>query len=105
MEIKDFIKTSNEKIANYKEIYENLKSLVPFDQMTIEDYMETFPAYAPDFLNKPTFWPHNIEEQINVNHDVPKSVKNVIFNQIQDVQHRLAFKKSEMPIDVLMKIN
>lgn len=40
-----------------------LNSLLPFDQMTMEDFIDAYPSHGPDFLNRPTFWPHNPEEQ------------------------------------------
>ena len=42
---------------------EHLKGLIPFDQMTMEDYIDAFPMHAQDFINRPTFWPHTVDEQ------------------------------------------
>lgn len=33
--------------------------------MTLEDVKDMFPDQALDPLNKPTFWPHNPEEQLD----------------------------------------
>lgn len=63
-EIEDFVKASESRIAAYKKEAEHLKSLLPFDQMTLEDFRDAFPDQALDAINKPTFWPHNPEEQI-----------------------------------------
>lgn len=41
----------------------HLASLIPFDQMTMEDFRDAYPEIAFDPLNKPTFWPHNPEDQ------------------------------------------
>lgn len=63
-EIEDFVKSSEARIAAYKKEMDHLKSLLPFDQMTMEDFRDAFPDQALDAINKPTFWPHNPEEQI-----------------------------------------
>lgn len=63
-EIEDFVKASETRIAAYKKEMDHLKSLLPFDQMTMEDFRDAFPDQALDAINKPTFWPHNPEEQI-----------------------------------------
>lgn len=33
--------------------------------MTMEDFRDAHPDIAIDPLNKPTFWPHNAEEQLD----------------------------------------
>lgn len=38
--------------------------MIPFEQMTLEDFIETFPNDALDCHNRPTFWPHTISEQL-----------------------------------------
>lgn len=63
-EIEQFVKASEARIAAYKKEIDHLKSLLPFDQMTLEDFRDAFPDQALDAINKPTFWPHNPEEQI-----------------------------------------
>lgn len=40
----------------------NIKALLPYEQMTMEDYKDAFPEQALDPLNKPTFWPHTPDE-------------------------------------------
>jgi F-type H+-transporting ATPase subunit d len=42
-EIEDFKKASNERIAQYEKSIAHLKSLLPYDQMTMEDYRDAFP--------------------------------------------------------------
>lgn len=42
-----------------------LHAQLPFDQMTLEDFCDAYPEHAPDFLNRPTFWPHTKEEQLS----------------------------------------
>lgn len=63
-EIEQFVQTSEARIAAYKKEIDHLKSLLPFDQMTLEDFRDAFPDQALDAINKPTFWPHNPEEQV-----------------------------------------
>lgn len=40
----------------------HLASLIPYDQMTMEDYRDAFPEDAIDPINKPTYWPHEPED-------------------------------------------
>uniref|UniRef100_A0A6B2E5X2 ATP synthase subunit d, mitochondrial n=1 Tax=Phlebotomus kandelakii TaxID=1109342 RepID=A0A6B2E5X2_9DIPT len=63
-EIAAFKQQSEERIAEYQKEIAHLKSLLPFDQMTMEDFKDAYPDLAIDPLNKPTFWPHNPEEQL-----------------------------------------
>ncbi|KAH8366285.1 hypothetical protein KR200_000336 [Drosophila serrata] len=63
-EILEYKAASNERIKEYQEQLEFLSSLKPYDQMTMEEFCCARPLLAPDFINKPTFWPHTPEEQI-----------------------------------------
>ncbi|XP_039148877.1 nucleolar protein dao-5 isoform X2 [Drosophila simulans] len=36
----------------------------PYAEMTMEEFCFARPHLAPDFINKPTFWPHTPEEQM-----------------------------------------
>ncbi|KAJ2943534.1 hypothetical protein O0L34_g16643 [Tuta absoluta] len=60
-----FIVASNAKIANYEKEIQDTKALLPYDQMTMEDFRDAYPQDSFDPLNKPTFWPHNPEEQLD----------------------------------------
>lgn len=62
-EIEDFKKMSNERIAKHESSVAHLKSLLPFSQMTMEDFADSYPDQAMDPLNRPTFWPHDAAEQ------------------------------------------
>lgn len=64
-EIAKFVQSSNERIAKYEKEIDHLKSLLPYDQMTMEDYRDAFPESALDPINRPTFWPHTPEEQLD----------------------------------------
>ncbi|XP_017115325.1 titin [Drosophila elegans] len=55
---------SNERIKKLNEQLEFLKAMQPYENMTMEEFCIARPHLAPDFLNKPTFWPHTPEEQV-----------------------------------------
>lgn len=52
------IKEAEAKIAKWDDV-------LPYEEMTLEDVKDMFPDQALDPLNKPTFWPHNPEEQLD----------------------------------------
>ncbi|XP_063623596.1 ATP synthase subunit d, mitochondrial [Cydia splendana] len=60
-----FVAASNSNISNYQKEINETKALLPYDQMTMEDYKDAYPQDAIDPINKPTFWPHNPEEQLD----------------------------------------
>lgn len=62
-EIENFKKESNARIAKHEQSINHLKSLLPYAQMTMEDFADSFPDQAMDPVNKPTFWPHDAAEQ------------------------------------------
>ncbi|KMQ97682.1 atp synthase subunit mitochondrial [Lasius niger] len=61
-EIEQFIKESNGRIDTASKEAERVKSLLPFSEMTMEDFRDFCPDQAlnPD---KPTVWPHIPEVQ------------------------------------------
>lgn len=62
-EITSFKAASAERCCEMHSQIDGINAMLPFEQMTVEDYIDTFPNHGPDFLNRPTFWPHNKEEQ------------------------------------------
>lgn len=62
-EIEQFKKESEQRIAEHQKELERIKSLLPYDQMTLEDFRDAHPELALDPINRPTFWPHTPEEQ------------------------------------------
>lgn len=64
-EIESFKSASQARIVAHQKSIDHLKSLLPFDQMTMEDYRDAYPELALDPINKPTFWPHTPEEQLD----------------------------------------
>lgn len=64
-EIEQFKSASAARIVAHQKAIDHLKSLLPFDQMTMEDYRDAYPDLALDPINRPTFWPHTPEEQLD----------------------------------------
>ncbi|KAF5280585.1 hypothetical protein FQR65_LT00338 [Abscondita terminalis] len=62
-DIEKFKNESNQRIDEYKKQLAYLASLIPFDQMTMEDYKDAFPEEALDPVNNPTFWPHEPDDK------------------------------------------
>ncbi|XP_058461869.1 ATP synthase subunit d, mitochondrial [Malaya genurostris] len=62
-EIAIFVKESESRIAEHQTQMAQIKSLLPFNQMTMEDYRDAFPDQALDTVNRPTYWPHTPEDQ------------------------------------------
>lgn len=62
VQIEQFIKESNERISTATKEAERVKSLLPFSEMTMEDFRDLYPEQAlnPD---KPTVWPHTPDVQ------------------------------------------
>lgn len=56
------MKESQERIANFQSEITRISNLMPFNEMTMEDFAEAYPdqAWNPD---KPTIWPHLPEHQ------------------------------------------
>lgn len=71
--VEEFKKESNTRIAEYQRQLEEIKSSTPFEHMSMEEFMISFPKYAPNFIERPTFWPHTPEEQINENPTIAES--------------------------------
>lgn len=63
-DIETFKRESEERIASHKAELEKIKAMLPYDQMTLEDFKDAHPELALDPLNKPTFWPHTPEAQV-----------------------------------------
>lgn len=62
-EIQAFIAGSNERIKVNQAGIAKWDDVLPFEEMTLEDFKDAFPEHSLDFINKPTFWPHTPEEQ------------------------------------------
>ncbi|CAH2090742.1 unnamed protein product [Euphydryas editha] len=63
--IEAFVQASNANIAKFEKQIEETKAILPYNQMTMEDFKDAHPEIAIDPINKPTFWPHDEEEQLD----------------------------------------
>jgi F-type H+-transporting ATPase subunit d len=62
-EIEKFKAESNSRISTHEKAIAHLQSILPYEQMTMEDFADAHPEQAIDPLNRPTFWPHDEKEQ------------------------------------------
>ncbi|XP_034478470.1 axoneme-associated protein mst101(2) [Drosophila innubila] len=58
-----FKEESEKRIKVLQNKMKELESMRPYTEMTMEEFCIAHPNEAPDFRNKPTFWPHTPEEQ------------------------------------------
>lgn len=63
-DVDKFIQESNKRIEAYEKETERIRSMIPYEQMTMEDYMELFPDAPKLTGDNASFWPHTPEEQI-----------------------------------------
>jgi len=61
--IKKFVEDSNKRIVELREKIAKWDKVLPYEEMTMEDYKDAFPELALDPINRPTLWPHTPEEQ------------------------------------------
>jgi len=61
--IKQFVASSNARIQEHQKKIAAWDDVLPFEEMTLEDAKDMFPELVVDPLNKPTFWPHEAEDQ------------------------------------------
>uniref|UniRef100_A0A4X2L2A4 Uncharacterized protein n=1 Tax=Vombatus ursinus TaxID=29139 RepID=A0A4X2L2A4_VOMUR len=59
----DFMKASNARIAELQKEMEKIQSIIPFEQMTIEDLNQAFPQTRLDKKKYP-YWPHQPIENL-----------------------------------------
>lgn len=62
-EVAEFNKTSTANILVLEAEKKRIADMIPFEEMTLEDFRDNWPDRALDPINKPTFWPHTPEEQ------------------------------------------
>ncbi|XP_018306153.1 ATP synthase subunit d, mitochondrial [Mycetomoellerius zeteki] len=62
IKIEEFITESNQRITTANKEIDRIKSLLPFSEMTMEDFRNAYPEYAIN-NDKPTVWPHTPEVQ------------------------------------------
>jgi len=61
--VQEFITESNKRISQYQASIAKWDKVLPFEEMTMEDFAEAFPEQALDPVNRPTLWPHGPEDQ------------------------------------------
>ncbi|XP_066987537.1 ATP synthase subunit d, mitochondrial [Macrobrachium rosenbergii] len=61
-EVQGFIKASNDRIATLQADLVRWEGMIPYDQMTMEEWAEAFPEQSISATN-PTMWPHLPEDQ------------------------------------------
>jgi F-type H+-transporting ATPase subunit d len=97
-EISSFVSASKGRIDKFEGQISHLKGLLPYEQMTMEDYRDAFPEVsldgivfsctfffniivifvlqsALDPINRPTFWPHGEEDQVGYESAEQKAAK------------------------------
>lgn len=57
-QISEFVVKSNVKIADLQKQIAVIDALIPYGEMTMEDFRDAHPELALDPINNPTFWPH-----------------------------------------------
>ncbi|KYN40741.1 ATP synthase subunit d, mitochondrial, partial [Trachymyrmex septentrionalis] len=62
IKIEEFITESNQRIAAASKEINRVKNLLPFDEMTMEDFRDAYPDLAIN-VNKPSIWPHTPDVQ------------------------------------------
>ncbi|KZC13747.1 PREDICTED: ATP synthase subunit d, mitochondrial-like [Dufourea novaeangliae] len=70
-QIDNFVQEANQMIENAKIEIEKIQQLLPYSEMTLEDFRDIHPEEAinPD---KPTAWPHTPEVQASMDAGDPK---------------------------------
>ena len=61
-EVQDHIDKWNAEIKNHEKEIEKIKNLIPYGQMTMEDFADAHPDFAFN-REKPTVYPHTEEFQ------------------------------------------
>ncbi|XP_026760845.2 ATP synthase subunit d, mitochondrial-like [Galleria mellonella] len=63
-QIKAFCAEQQKQIDEANKELIRIKALPKFEEMTLEMYAEIYPDQALDPVNRPTFWPHDPEDQV-----------------------------------------
>jgi len=62
-QVQQFMGESNKRIAGYQAAIAHWDNVLPFEEMTMEDFAEAFPDQAFDPVGRPTLFPHTPEDQ------------------------------------------
>jgi len=68
-QVQEFIVESNKRIAGHQAAIAKWDKILPFEEMTMEDFAEAFPEHALDPVNRPTMWPHTEEVAVKGKRD------------------------------------
>ncbi|XP_077183983.1 ATP synthase peripheral stalk subunit d, mitochondrial [Paroedura picta] len=52
-----YIEASKARVVEHEKELQKIKNMIPFEQMTIDDYHEAFPETKPDKVKNP-YWPY-----------------------------------------------
>merc|ERR1711942_468945 len=63
VEVKEFVAASVARIGALEADLAHWNSMIPYDQMTMEEWAEAFPEQTIN-VDNPTLWPHEPEDQI-----------------------------------------
>ncbi|KAM3956539.1 ATP synthase subunit d, mitochondrial [Aphomia sociella] len=74
-QIKAFCAEQQKSIDAANKEVARVKALPKFEDMTLEMYAEMYPDQGLDPVNRPTFWPHEPEDQIGYKPPPPKDQK------------------------------
>lgn len=69
--VASFITESNERIKEHAAKIAKWDTVLPYEEMTMEDYRDAHPELALDPINRPTLWPHTPEEQLDYKEPAP----------------------------------
>ncbi|XP_014242954.1 ATP synthase subunit d, mitochondrial [Cimex lectularius] len=59
--VEEFKSGSEQRIQKFREEISYMNSLIPYEQMSMEEFLEVNPGQL-DLENNPTFWPHDPDE-------------------------------------------
>lgn len=60
-EIEEFRQECKKAEQEYHAYIASWEAIMPYDQMTMEDFLEAHPEYETGTVNKPSIWPHTEE--------------------------------------------
>nr|ABD98767.1 putative mitochondrial ATP synthase [Graphocephala atropunctata] len=61
--VQKFKQESAARIVEHEEMLKKLAAQIPLKDMTMEDFAYAFPDECLDPINRPTYWPHEPEDQ------------------------------------------
>ncbi|CAG9789307.1 unnamed protein product [Diatraea saccharalis] len=74
-EIKSFCAEMQKNIDDASKELSRVRALPKFEDMTLEMFADMYPKIALNPVERPTFWPHDAEEQVGYEPPAPKADK------------------------------